>query len=88
MTTNKRPLNLTAGFNRFMYGLFVVLSIYFWATNQFTSAFTNLGLALIFDPFKQEVSWQNRPRYQKVWLIVHLIVLFGLVGYTILKRLF
>lgn len=63
------------------YGAFVVLTIYFLATNQIMSAASNLGIALIFDPFNQQQKWNDRPLYQRVWLLVHVAVVFGLFVY-------
>ena len=36
---------------RLFYGMFVVLSIYYLLSNQLGNAVTNMGIALIFDPF-------------------------------------
>jgi H+/Cl- antiporter ClcA len=41
---------------------------------------SNFGIALIFDPFDQKVMWNNRPAYQQIWLIVHISIVFGLLG--------
>jgi hypothetical protein len=38
-----------------------------------------LGLALAFDPFKQEENWNERPGWQKLVLFIHLSIVFGLV---------
>jgi hypothetical protein len=38
-----------------------------------------LGLALAFDPFKQKQNWNERPSWQKLVLITHLSIVFGLV---------
>lgn len=61
-----------------MYGAFVLLSLYFLLTGSYADAATNLGIALIFDPFDQTVRWDQRPRWQRVWLIVHLLVMAGI----------
>jgi hypothetical protein len=82
----KTTRNFTNGFYRFMYWAFVALAIYFFATRQFGSAMSNLGLALMFDPFRHEVTWTNRPRYQKVWLIAHIALLLILVGLVVVNR--
>lgn len=42
------------------------------------NAASNLGIALIFDPFNQQKKWNDRPLYQRVWLIVHVMLVFGL----------
>ncbi len=82
MTTtkeNEKPKDLTFKYNRFLYGAFVVLTMVFLATGQLTSAMSNLGISLIFDPFDQKVAWQNRPLYQRAWLLVHLVLVLGLL---------
>ena len=83
MTTTKendKPKDLTFTYNRFLYGAFVALGVYFLlAKKDISSAMSNLGIALIFDPFDQKEMWNGRPAYQKIWLIVHLSVVLGLV---------
>ncbi|MCA6400373.1 MAG: hypothetical protein IM588_16400, partial [Cytophagales bacterium] len=67
-------------YNRFLYGAFVALGLYFLlAKKDIPTAMSNFGIALIFDPFDQKVMWQNRSLYQRVWLIVHIIILFVLL---------
>jgi hypothetical protein len=73
-------------FNRIMYGAFVLLGIYFLVRGDTTSAMSNLGISLIFDPFDQKIHWQQRPSYQKLWLIVHLSLVLGLVAINIASR--
>ncbi|MCA6378305.1 MAG: hypothetical protein IM574_09825 [Cytophagales bacterium] len=83
MTTTKendKPKDLTFKYNRFLYGAFVALGLYFLlAKKDIPTAMSNFGIALIFDPFDQKVMWQNRSLYQRVWLIVHIIILFVLL---------
>lgn len=66
--------------NRWGYILFMVLVLYFAISGDYDSAITNMGIALIFDPFDQTVKWQERPFYQKAWLLVHVsIVIIGFI---------
>lgn len=44
------------------------------------------GVALIFDPFNPRVSFGKRPLYQKIWLIIHLIITFSLIALEILVK--
>lgn len=61
--------------NRMAYTLFVLLSAYFlFFRNDYGDAAANLGIALIFDPFNPQQPWKDRPLYQRVWLIVHVIL--------------
>jgi H+/Cl- antiporter ClcA len=84
MTTTKendKPKDLTFKYNQFLYGAFVLLWVYFLlAKKDISTAMSNFGIALIFDPFDQKVMWNNRPAYQQIWLIVHLCIVFGLLG--------
>ena len=69
--------NTMAFFNRFLYSGFVFMSFYFAATGQLDNAASNLALALIFDPFDQEVRWKDRPLYQRIWLFAHVTLVMG-----------
>ena len=74
-------------FNRYGYGLYMILVIYLAIKGDYVWAFTNLGVALVFDPFDTTVKWQHRPIYQKAWLLVHVaIMLAGLVFLWFQKR--
>lgn len=73
-------------FNRILYGSFLLLGIYFLVTEDISSAMSNLGIGLAFDPFDQKVNWKQRPQYQKIWLIVHLCLVFGLLAIIIANR--
>jgi hypothetical protein len=76
-----KVIRLSNTVNRIMYGIMVALAIYFWYAGNTGYAPVYLGLALIFDPFRQEEGWSQRPVYQKVWLLVHVGLLFMLFGW-------
>jgi hypothetical protein len=71
--------------NRAMYGAFILLSLYFLLIGAYENSATNLGIALIFDPFDQSVRWDHRPRWQRVWLMAHLgtMLCIGLMSWKI-----
>ena len=71
--------------NRFTYFLYLVLVAYLFIKGDVEWAITNLGVALVFDPFDANVKWKNRPRYQKVWLIAHVTLTFAGFLYLILR---
>jgi hypothetical protein len=84
--TKTQPRDFTDGFNRFMYLLSVALGFYFLIANHdVSSAMSTLGIALIFDPFKHEVPWNARPRYQKAVLLLHVSVVFILLGILVFR---
>ena len=79
--TPKTARNITAPFNKLFYALFVLLAGYFLIVNQdYGVAMSNLGIALIFDPFNEKVSFPKRPLYQRIWLLTHLVLVFILLG--------
>ena len=85
-TDNSQVKTSTFKFNRWGYGAFVLLSLYFLlVSDDLNSAVINFGIALVFDPFDQSVPWKKRPLYQRVWLIVHLVILLGLFGWMVAK---
>ena len=63
--------------NRYAYGIFLLLVIYQLVNYDIENATINLGIALIFDPFDQNVTWKDRPMYQRIWLLVHVALTFG-----------
>jgi hypothetical protein len=71
-----------APFNKVLYLLFIVFALYqVLAKYSYVEAAGSLGIALAFDPFDTEQSWNERPIWQKIWLFVHLAtvgLLFGL----------
>ena len=71
--------------NRFTYILYMVLVAYLFFIGDIEWAVTNLGIAMIFDPFDAKVKWQNRPTYQKLWLIVHVTLTFVGFLYLVLR---
>lgn len=71
-------------FNQVLYGGFVLMAVYFTAQGDYSTAASNLGISLIFDPFEQSGSWNERALWQRVWLIVHLVVLFSLFGVVVI----
>ena len=75
ITTETTPKFLPC--NRYAYVLYMVLVVYLFIKGDYDWAFTNLGIALIFDPFDTTVKWQQRPMYQKAWLLVHLVFTFA-----------
>ncbi len=72
--------NISPVVNRWMYAAFVLFAVYYLVVQKdFFTAASNLGIALIFDPFNPAVNWANRKRWQKSWLIVHLAVTLALL---------
>ncbi len=71
-------------YTKFIYAGFVLLAVYFALFQKdYGSAAMQLGIALAFDPFDQEQPWNQRPSWQKIWLIVHLALAAALFGLTV-----
>lgn len=76
--------NLSAKFNRTLYGLFIALAIYQCIfSKDYIDAASSMGIALIFDPFNQQQPWNERPKWQRAWLFIHLGLAAALLGYGI-----
>jgi hypothetical protein len=72
--SKEKKRDFTPAFSRVMYCLFIVLAIYYFVRGQWMQVASNMGIALIFDPFNHNMKWQERPLYQKIWLLVHVSV--------------
>lgn len=82
----KESTNHTQPFFKIGYGAFVLLGIYHLLINQHPiDTATNLGIALVFDPFNHQISWNNRPKWQRVWLIMHVAIALTVLIFGILK---
>ncbi len=76
---------MDAKFYRFLYGGFVLFGLYYAIFSQnHNDAGMMLGIALAFDPFDQKQPFNERPTWQKAWLIVHLILVFTFFGIAFL----
>ena len=73
--TGKQDTSLVV--NRLLYSGFLLLCLYFLVKGDVTDAASNLGIALIFDPFAP-ATWQERKNWQKAWLLVHVTLVIGL----------
>jgi hypothetical protein len=69
--------------NRVGYIAFTVAGIIFtfWGSDR-TQGPLFMALALIFDPYDQSVKWNERPRWMKGLLIVHLGLAAAMLGYV------
>lgn len=83
----KNETNKAQQFIKVGYVLFIVLAIYHLLINKnLIDCAMNLGIALIFDPFDQNVSWNNRPKWQKTWLIVHVLIALSVLIFGVLNK--
>jgi hypothetical protein len=71
--------------SRFTYILYMILVAYLFFKGDLEWAITNMGIAMLFDPFDTKVKWQDRPLYQRAWLIAHLTLTFAGFLYLILR---
>lgn len=70
-------------FNKFLYIGFVLIGLFqALFSKDYMQAVSSFGIALAFDPFNVEQKWNERPKWQKTVLIIHLglvAAMFGLV---------
>ena len=75
----KKPKAIPSPLNKLAYGAFTLLGIFLYIYNGSVSdGLMYMALALVFDPFDQSVRWNNRPFYQKAWLIAHLVIILAM----------
>lgn len=71
----KKPKAIAGPFNKLVYAAFSLLGLFFFIVQgSISEGLIYLGLALVFDPFDQSVTWKARPTYQRAWLIIHLLL--------------
>lgn len=71
--------NISPLFNRILYIAFVMLAMYylFFSPDKMQGV-SMMGIALVFDPFDQQVPFGKRPIWQRAVLLIHLTLLFTL----------
>ena len=67
-------------FSKYIYLGFMLVGIFYLVQKSIGSALIYLGIALSFDPFNPEETWKDRPHWQKFVLVIHLAIVFGLMG--------
>ena len=70
----------TKNYNKPAYVVFLLAGISFLLVKNFSQAFTFFGLALIFDPFKQAMAADKRPRWQRNWIVIHFFATLALLA--------
>ena len=73
-------------FSKYLYIIFTFAAIVFICVKDFTTAIIFACFGLAFDPFNQTLLFNKRPLWQRVWLIVHLVVVLIILWITELKR--
>lgn len=80
---------MKTNFNKFLYIGFLLIGGIYLLQKDISQTLIFFGIALAFDPFNPEQKWNNRPNWQKMVLITHLSIVFGLVFielYNLIKR--
>jgi len=71
-------------FNKYLYLGFILLGFYqALFAKEYVQAAASLGIGLAFDPFESEQNWQERTRWQKAVLLVHLGLVAAMLGFGI-----
>jgi hypothetical protein len=75
--------------NPYFYGgLMMVTAVHWVIYKDLMNGAIAFNLALAFDPFNQNQKWEDRPLWQKGWLVVHVTIGIGLiVGLGVMKVL-
>lgn len=73
--------------NKFIYSIFLVAAIIFVCLKDYSTAIIFGGIGLAFDPFDQSLSFDKRPVWQRVWLIVHIVGVITIIVITLINYL-
>jgi hypothetical protein len=73
-----------AKMNRIVYGVFTLAGIVFALMKDWNNAIIFFGLAPVFDPFGP-LAFRERPRWQRVWLYVHVALTLIVLGLSLSK---
>ncbi len=71
---------------KYAYAVFLLAGIGFILKNDFAMAMVFWALSPVFDPFDPRVAFGNRPLWQKMWLLLHITVVFALLIFEIFLR--
>lgn len=75
---------MNTSFNKFLYLGFLLLGIFqALFSKDYMQAAASLGIALAFDPFNTEQKWNDRPKWQKAVLLLHLALVAAMFGFGI-----
>jgi asparagine N-glycosylation enzyme membrane subunit Stt3 len=69
-------------FNRMAYVVMLLVGIIFLFLKDWSQGTVFISLALVFNPFDQSITFNQRPLFQKIWLIAHaiaVVVLFSIL---------
>lgn len=85
METQRTKIDLRAGFNGFAYaGLLLLSVVYLLGLKEPSNVAICLGIALVFDPFNQSTPFPERPLYQRIWLLIHLLLAIIAIIYSVI----
>lgn len=85
MKTGTETTPQAKNFNKPAYVVFVLAAIFFMVRKDISQAVIFWSLALVFDPFDINQSFNKRPLYQRIWLMVHVAISFVLIGLEIAR---
>ena len=85
-TVESKPKDWSKSFNKILYAGFLLIALFYLLfSKNIPEALTSLGIALIFDPFDPKQPLGQRPFYQRIWLIVHVSIVFLGFVYILLR---
>lgn len=70
---------MKTNFNKILYLSFILLGGIYLYQKNIGQTLLYFGIALAFDPFNIEQKWNDRSTWQKIVLISHLSIVFGMV---------
>lgn len=71
--------------NKYIYITFLIAAIIFACLKDYGTTIIFGGIGLAFDPFDQQTSFRDRPRWQRALLIVHVLFVLVFIFLSITK---
>lgn len=83
MKKTQKPIQLP---NTAIYGTFLGISLLFVYLKDFGMATIFAGIGLAFDPFNKAMPFTNRPLWQRLWLVCHIILTLSVILISIFYK--
>jgi hypothetical protein len=82
--TATKPQILSPKANRILYTAFLMVGIFYLVKKDFSNAIIYWSLALVFDPFNQQVPFNKRAFWQQAWLVAHVLITLAVIVLALL----
>jgi len=86
MEASAKTKTVNRKWQKYAYAVFLIAGIYFLIQKDYNNAVVFWGLAPIFDPFDTSVAFGKRPLYQRIWLVIHVLITLTVFALLIINK--